>query len=314
MNLSMISFRRVRGGRLLRALWAAGVGGLGTMYLVSLSLHSTLLLPLYCESECVQMVWEGCVAPESQVMLRHIRRQVLDPPQKQVAEPITPQEVDDPPWFNVRTWMVAEGAIRQVFAHKVGDGEERSVRGGGSRFWCLHVSHSWLEYDRPTLPPPPEGLSDRVCVSDYSHNKQDVLWSPGKTEDLSDHYRNMALSRSTLMAYVTQEDQQGSLATPVQCYTLEALVWAAFGHQRPIDLLVLDTAGGEYKILDTLQRLKISCLLVKYNTEVDRTFIMASARLLNLYPQHSATLQAERFLFFVNPSAGYNITSWERPT
>ncbi|XP_069939944.1 uncharacterized protein [Cherax quadricarinatus] len=270
------------------------------------------------------MVWEGCVAPESQVMLRHIRRQVLDPPQKQVAEPITPQEVDDPPWFNVRTWMVAEGAIRQVFAHK-----KRGVFvevGAGSGVFMSHTA--WLEYRRKwwglLVEPRLEAythlrrrrkaVSARVCVSDYSHNKQDVLWSPGKTEDLSDHYRNMALSRSTLMAYVTQEDQQGSLATPVQCYTLEALVWAAFGHQRPIDLLVLDTAGGEYKILDTLQRLKISCLLVKYNTEVDRTFIMASARLLNLYPQHSATLQAERFLFFVNPSAGYNITSWERPT
>ncbi|XP_045586754.2 uncharacterized protein [Procambarus clarkii] len=312
------TLRRYKRGRLLRAVWVASVGVVGVTYILSSALYTSQLLQLLCESECTRQALEGCWSPESRVLVTHIRRAVLDKMQTQVAEPITRQELDDPPWLHLGGWMFAEAAIRQVFTHKW-----RGVFvevGAGSGVFKSHTA--WLETDRGwsglLVEPRPEAyarlrlrrkaLAARACVSDLPHTKKDVLWTPGHTEDLPDLYRDMALSKSTLEAYVAPEDKAGTAGRAVQCFTLDALAAAALGLHRTIDLVVLDTAGGEYMVLNTLQHLNILSLLIKYNTEVDFDMIVDAAKGLNLHQQHADVLQNEKYIFFLNPNSGINIT------
>ncbi|XP_071524496.1 uncharacterized protein [Panulirus ornatus] len=263
------------------------------------------------------MSWRSPVLPENKITISHIREHVLGPAQRQVAQPITQAELDEPPWINLGAWSFVESAVRIIFKHKRG-GVFVEV-GAGPGVFKSHTA--WLEARRGwsglLIEPRSQAYAQlrrrrkaaaaKACASDFGYSKKDELWSPNGSARLTQHYRDIALARSTLMAYVDDQDKEGSTTTPVQCFTLNALIWAAVGRRRPVDFLVLDTAGGEYRILETLERVSISVMVVRYSTKIDRTFIIDSAKRFDLVHQPSDQLDADRLLFFIkkvsNPKA-----------
>lgn len=61
------------------------------------------------------------------------------------------------------------------------------------------------------------------------------------------------------MVPLHSQDKPSGSTFAVQCFTLNSLVAAALGRKtNSIDLLVLDTAGGEHRILATLEHLNVS--------------------------------------------------------
>ncbi|XP_063865886.1 uncharacterized protein LOC135103477 [Scylla paramamosain] len=141
------------------------------------------------------------------------------------------------------------------------------------------------------------------------------MWSPLGIEDLPQLYRDTALARTTLTKYVVEEDKPSGTTSPVQCFTLNALVTAALGRKtHAIDLLVLDTAGGEHRILATLERLSISMLVVRHHDESDMYFINGTANYLHLEPL-PRLLAGSGYLFFADPATkqrlmNLNLTSF----
>ncbi|KAK3885264.1 hypothetical protein Pcinc_010507 [Petrolisthes cinctipes] len=222
-------------------------------------------------------------APESDLVLDHIKSTVLVPYQPHPPDPPTDIELDNPPWVNLGTWMYAETVIRQLFVRK-GPGVFVEVGAGQGVF----KSHTvWLEallgWRGLLVEPRPHAFSQlrrhrkaiaaQACVSDEGHYKKDELWSPSRTHQLPFPYNDLALSRSTLLEYVAPEDVRGADVLSVQCYTLNSLVWAGLGRRPHVDLLVLDTAGGEYNIMDTVQNLNFSVVAVRHHTPVDKDIL-----------------------------------------
>ncbi|MPC65069.1 hypothetical protein E2C01_059193 [Portunus trituberculatus] len=141
------------------------------------------------------------------------------------------------------------------------------------------------------------------------------MWLPLEIEDLPQLYRDMALARSTLTKYVIEEDRPSGGTSSVQCFTLNALVTAALGRKtNAIDLLVLDTAGGEHRILATLEGLSISMLVVRHHDESDMYYINGTATNMHLEPL-PRLLAGSGYLFFADPTTkqrliNLNLTSF----
>ncbi|XP_071524497.1 uncharacterized protein [Panulirus ornatus] len=211
-RLSLGSYKR---GSPWRVVWAAGVGGVLTMSLLNLALCTPLLLSLYCESECTVMSWRSPVLPENKITISHIREHVLGPAQRQVAQPITQAELDEPPWINLGAWSFVESAVRIIFKHKRG-GVFVEV-GAGPGVFKSHTA--WLEARRGwsglLIEPRSQAYAQlrrrrkaaaaKACASDFGYSKKDELWSPNGSARLTQHYRDIALARSTLMAYVDDQ-------------------------------------------------------------------------------------------------------------
>ncbi|KAG7167554.1 putative Methyltransferase FkbM domain-containing protein 1 [Homarus americanus] len=271
--------------------------------------------------ECTMMQWRDPGSPENRQVIRHLQANVLEAAQRSVVEPVTPIDLYDPPWMKIERWLAVESAIRQTMGQK-----RRGVFvevGAGAGVFKSHTS--WLETSRGwtglLIEPRPDAYAQlrrrrkavgaRACVSDYGYNKKEVLWMPSGTEELPEFYREIALSRSTLMTYVANEDRLGSLRLEVQCFTLNALIIAAMGFQRPIDFLMLDTSGGEWRILETLEQLNVKSLMVKFNTDVDKTFIKETTERLNLRHYPSKLLSRNHFMFFLSENTDLNMTQWQ---
>lgn len=63
--------------------------------------------------------WLDMPAPESGLILDHIKSSVLVPFQPHPPEPPTLKELNDPPWLDLGSWKYVESAIRQLFVRKV---------------------------------------------------------------------------------------------------------------------------------------------------------------------------------------------------
>ncbi|KAK8386924.1 hypothetical protein O3P69_017968 [Scylla paramamosain] len=305
-------------------------GGMWCLYVLATGLAPSLL----CHFECSVTAWLHPPPPESVIFLLHLRQAVLRPPQHHPPYPITAAELNDPPWLELGPWRFVESIIRLLYRR-----QRRGVfveAGAGSGVFKSHTA--WLEASQDwtglLVEPRPQAFAQLrrrrkaaaalACVSDVEYHKKDEMWSPLGIEDLPQLYRDTALARTTLTKYVVEEDKPSGTTSPVQCFTLNALVTAALGRKtHAIDLLVLDTAGGEHRILATLERLSISVspalslgrmLVVRHHDESDMYFINGTANYLHLEPL-PRLLAGSGYLFFADPATkqrlmNLNLTSF----
>ncbi|XP_045103672.1 uncharacterized protein LOC123499580 isoform X2 [Portunus trituberculatus] len=276
-------------GRGRRAAWAVcATGSVWCLYVLVTSLAPSLL----CQYECSVAAWLHPPPPESVMFLLHLRQAVLRPPQLHPPYPITAAELNDPPWLDLGPWRFVESIIRLLYRR-----QRRGVfveAGAGSGVFKSHTA--WLEASQDwtglLVEPRPQAFAQLrrrrkaaaalACASDVEYHKK---------------------------------DRPSGGTSSVQCFTLNALVTAALGRKtNAIDLLVLDTAGGEHRILATLEGLSISMLVVRHHDESDMYYINGTATNMHLEPL-PRLLAGSGYLFFADPTTkqrliNLNLTSF----
>ncbi|XP_050700447.1 uncharacterized protein LOC126987504 [Eriocheir sinensis] len=291
-----------------RGWWLAWAAGVAWWVFVA---APTILPSLYCRLDCSSLkAWLDPPSPISPLFLYHLRQSVVLPPQRRPPHPLTSTDLNHPPWLDFGPWRYVESILRLLFQDK-SDGVFVEA-GAGTGVFRSHTM--WLEWRQAwrglLVEPRPEAFAQLrrrrkaaaalACVSDEGYHKKGQLWSPAGTDDLPPLYRDTALARSTLAKYVIEEDRASGRSSAVQCYTLNALVSAALGRRtRSVDLLLLDTAGGEYRILATLEGLNVAVLVVRHHDEADKVFISGTADSLGLKHLPSV-LPGSGFLFFMD--------------
>ncbi|XP_047494595.1 uncharacterized protein LOC125042770 [Penaeus chinensis] len=300
------------GRALVRALWAGVLGSVSAIYVVGLAFQTSTYISYYCEEECTMRQWTDPHSMTSNDIVTYLRDHVIEPPQEEVVQPPKPQELENPAWRRMGAWDRVQDAILNL-CRGIRNGVFVEVGAGGGLLLSLTA---WLENRRAwkglLLEPHPDAYASlrktrkaaaaQVCVSDMNHCKQEWLWTPRTPLDMPPLFKEAARAKSTLLQYVADEDLDAGTLTPVQCFPLQTLVWAALGRRARVDLMVIHTMGGEYKILNTLTYMDmlILMLVVKISTEVEKKFVEESAQMLGFVPYTNVPPEAKDFLFFVN--------------
>ncbi|KAK7073007.1 hypothetical protein SK128_012673 [Halocaridina rubra] len=150
------------------------------IYLVNIVLRTSVVLSYYCETDCNLKLWARPLPPEDDLIISYICHKVLDPPQTDVAQPLTTQDLDNPSWRLIGHWHLIQQVIRSVLG-MFPNGVFVEVGAGDGAF----LSHTaWLEKEmnwtglliepRPwsyqTLRKRRKAMGARVCVSDVAFN------------------------------------------------------------------------------------------------------------------------------------------------